>query len=270
MGQRTDRRANLDRRTFLTGVGAAAVTAAGGLLVSGVAEASSRPKPQKFVVGHSRLGRPIRAYLIGDPDAFCTYVVQGQMHGDEPAGPLICANRLLKIAPLNDIAFWVIPTINPDGSHRDTRDNAHHVDLNRNFPSKTWRHYGKGTRFYSGPHPASEPETRAMVRFYSKIQPHTIISMHQPLDCVDYSGGDPDVTRWLAHHLRLPSAHLGTSTGQGYPGPMSSWFNGKFHKQTCVTVELPAHVNGDYRDHVAKTFVEHAEHRKRQLKVAQG
>lgn len=259
---------DIERREFLTGSGVAALAAVGGLVLPGVAEAAARPEPQEFVIGRSRRNRPIKAYLIGERDAFCSYVVQGQMHGDEPAGPLVAANRLLKIAPIRDVAFWVVPTINPDGSHRGTRVNANGVDLNRNFPSKTWRRQGKGTRYYGGPRPASEPETRSMVRFYSKIQPHTIISLHQPLACVDYSGGDLDVTHWLARNLYLRSAHLGSSTGGGYPGTMSSWFNKTYRKQTCVTVELPPTTDPDYRARVARVLVQHAEHRCRQLQKA--
>lgn len=247
----------MERRTFLTAGAAAVAAAATGAAWPQIAHAAERPK--KFVIGYSTKGRPIRAYLIGERDAPNRYLVMGQMHGDEPSGPLVCENRLLKKDPIRDVALWVIPTMNPDGSRRGTRINARGVDLNRNFPSKTWVYQGKGTRYYSGPRPASEPETRAIVRFFSRIEPRTIISLHQPLASVDFSGGDRSVTRWLAENLRLPVSDIQISGG----GTMTSWFNGEYRRKTAVTVELPPTTTPEYRARVADVLIRHAKHRRK-------
>ncbi len=252
----------MDRRTFLAraGVAGAAVASAGalgGLLLPGTASAVDGPI--KKVVGHSTAGRPIRAFLIGDRQARNRYVVMGQMHGDEPAGPLVVLNRLLTTDPIPDVALWLVPTMNPDGRIRRTRVNARSVDLNRNFPSRTWVRHGEGTRYYSGPRPASEPETRAMVRFFSRVRPQTVISIHQPLSSVDTSGGDVEVTRWLARNLDLPVSNIQVTGG----GTMTSWFNREFPKQTAVTVELPPSTTPEYRSQVADVLVRHAELRRR-------
>jgi hypothetical protein len=255
-----DRMDQISRRAFLS---TAALTGAAAALpelwTPDAANAADAADPRKFVIGHSRVGRPIRAYLIGQRDARNRYLVLGQMHGDEPAGPLIVENRLLRVDPLKDIALWVVPTMNPDGRHRGTRTNARGVDLNRNFPSRTWVRQGKGTRYWSGPRPASEPETRAIVRFFSRVEPQTIISLHQPLASVDFSGGDEDVTRWLSRHLDLPKSHIHISGG----GTMTSWFNAKFRKKTAVTVELPPGTTPQYRGRVADVLVQHAKHRRK-------
>src|SRR6185437_16346647 len=61
------------------------------------------------------------------------------IHGDEhPSGAVNRAwmARLNKIEPRN--TWRVIPIVNPDGMKAVTRYNAHHVDLNRNFPSSDW------------------------------------------------------------------------------------------------------------------------------------
>lgn len=254
-----DRRTLL-ARTALTGAAAAAAGALGGLLLPETADAADAADSlTKRVIGQSTKGRPIRAFLIGDRLARNRYVVMGQMHGDEPAGPLVVLNRLLKTDPIPDVALWLVPTMNPDGRVRGTRVNARSVDLNRNFPSRTWVRQGAGTRYYSGPRPASEPETRAMVRFLSRLKPQTVISIHQPLASVDTSGGDLEVTRWLARNLGLPVSNLQVTGG----GTMTSWFNREFPKQTAVTVELPPSTTPEYRGQVADVLVRHARHRRR-------
>ena len=255
-----ERNEHLDRRAFLTRaglVGAAAASGAWGW--AGAAQAGDGlSRPLRVVIGESTRGRPIRAYLIGSRQARNRYVVLGQMHGDEPAGPYVVLNRLLDAEPLEDIALWLIPTINPDGRRRGTRTNARGVDLNRNFPSRTWVYNGRGTRYYSGPRPASEPETRALVRFLTRVEPRTVISLHQPLASVDFSGGDEDVTRWLARHLGLPVANIQVSGG----GTMTSWFNREFRQKTAVTVELPPSASGEYRKKVAEVLLLHAQRRR--------
>jgi murein tripeptide amidase MpaA len=246
----------MERRSFLTGVGVTAAAAATAAW-PGIASAADRPK--KYEIGHSTRGRPIKAYLIGDENATSRYLVLGQMHGDEAAGRMLTRYRLLRKDPVRDVALWVVPTMNPDGSARGTRTNARGVDLNRNFPSNTWVRQGKGTRYYSGPRPASEPETRAIVRFFSKIEPWTIVSIHQPLAAVDYSGGDRSVTRWLSEHLRLPIRHLQVSGG----GTMTSWYNREYRRKTAVTIELPPSTSPAYRGRVAKVLRRHAIERRR-------
>lgn len=246
----------MERRDFLSGAGFTLAAALGGAIWPAGAQAAEPPK--KLVIGHSTKGRPIKAYLIGDANAPNRYLVMGQMHGDEPAGRLVAHDRLLNKDPVKDVALWIVPTMNPDGSIRNTRTNARGVDLNRNFPSKTWVRQGKGTRYYSGPRPASEPETRAIIRFFTRIEPRTIVSLHQPLAAVDYSGGSRAVTQWLAEHLRLPVADIQVSGG----GTMTSWYNPKFPKKTAVTVELPPSTSPQYRGRVADVLLRHAAQRR--------
>src|SRR5436190_10677433 len=56
---------------------------------------SSRPEPEGSphrrgsVIGHSVEGRPIRAYVVGDPSAPRHILVVGCVHGNETAGEAI-------------------------------------------------------------------------------------------------------------------------------------------------------------------------------------
>ena len=72
----------------------------------------------------------------------------------------------------------MVPVYNPDGLAAGTRKNARGVDLNRNFPYH-WANLDGN--YESGPKPASEPETRAMMRFLRQVRPDWILSFHQPL-----------------------------------------------------------------------------------------
>jgi murein tripeptide amidase MpaA len=266
---------DMDRRTFITASGLTVAASALGATVwpeiteategaEATESATAAVAPKHFVIGHSTKGRPIKAYLLGNRDAPNRYLVLGQMHGDEGAGRLLTHDRLINKDPVKGVALWVVPTMNPDGSIRNTRTNARGVDLNRNFPSKTWVRQGKGTHYYSGPRPASEPETRAILRFFSRIQPRTIVSLHQPLACVDFSGGSKAVTQWLSHHLHLPVSHIHISGGGSSSGggTMTSWFNAKYPKKTAVTVELPRSTSPEYRNFVAEVLHKHAHQRR--------
>jgi len=213
--------------------------------------------PTRHLIGRSVRDRPIFAFLMGREDASEVYLALGQMHGDERAGVGVTRSKLLNMDPPNHVALWVIPTMNPDGHARDRRTNANGVDLNRNFPSRDWVRQGHGTRFYSGPKPMSEPETRAVKEFLDDLRPRTIVSIHQPLACVDYSGGTRSVTDWLAGALDLPARRLGSSGGN-----MTKWFNDKYPAKTAVTLELPPSTTEAYRRRVAQVLIRHAASRR--------
>ena len=157
------------------------------------------------IIGYSVEHRPIWAFHLGDPRAKVTALILGQMHGDEHAGIAVVNSILYGHRRVFGLNLWVIPTMNPDGNVANTRQNAHRVDLNRNWPDHWQPLSGE---YYSGPHPLSEPETRAMRRFLLRIRPRYFISMHQPLHGVDSTDGaplDPAFHRRLVADLGLPS-----------------------------------------------------------------
>ncbi len=142
-----------------------------------------------IVIGHSVRGRPIVAYERGSPAAPATVVV-GVIHGNEPAGLGVIS--LLRHVPLPvGVHLWLVPTVNPDGLAAGTRQNAHGVDLNRNWPT-AWVPNGRPwDGYYSGPRPLSEPENRAIRAFLLRVRPTLTIWYHQPLTLV--YGSDPHV-----------------------------------------------------------------------------
>src|SRR5262249_11021406 len=154
---------------------------------------------------------------LGQADAIRTVLVVGCIDGNEPAGIAI-ARRLLDTTLPVKTALWVVPDLNPDGSAADTRQNAHGVDLNRNFPWH-WRPLGPpGSLQYAGPRPLSEPEARAAARLILRVRPQVTIWFHQPQTLVDLSGGDLRIERKFARLVGLPVRRL-----IRYPGSAINW-----------------------------------------------
>jgi protein MpaA len=184
------------------------------------------------IVGHSVDHRPIVATRVGDPAAAVRVLVVGDIHGNERAGERIIA-RLRRSAPPG-VRMWLLRTVNPDGVAAGTRQNAHGIDLNRNFPYR-WRPGARGT-YYPGPRPASEPETRAVMRLVRRVRPDLAIFYHQHLRMVVRSPeADPAVQRSYARRAGLPLRSL-----PGYHGTAVSWENHVVPGGSAFVVELAA------------------------------
>jgi hypothetical protein len=197
----------------------------------------------RVLLGRSVQDRPIWAYRKGNPQGTNTVVVVGQMHGDERAGVRTARYISEQVPVARDSKVWVVPTMNPDGLAANTRRNARNVDLNRNWPTRWEPGDGAGSRALS------EPETRAMFRFLTKVQPRFIVSLHQPFAVVGLSDKNPRFVRRLSVELDLPVARvqIGDCTGPDCPPvpTMTSWYNAR-QPGFCVTVEFPAHPTRRY------------------------
>jgi len=208
--------------------------------------------PKRLVIGRSGKGRPIVAKRQGDPDAKRVLLVLGQMHGDEPYGRYV-VDRLRRLDPRRDTAIWTIRTLNPDGARSRTRRNANRVDLNRNFPGD-WRRGTPGSLYYSGPRPASEPETRAFMEGVRRISPDAVVSYHQRANVID-RGRSKKVRKWvrrLSRDLRLPISRVSCVTRCA--GTLTGWFNGQ-SRGWAVTVELPRRISVARQKSMARAMV---------------
>jgi N-acetylmuramoyl-L-alanine amidase len=187
------------------------------------------------VIGHSAQGRPITVTHRGDAAAPVSVLVVGSIHGNETAGHAVIA-RLRRVAVPAGVQLWLVRTVNPDGVARGTRQNARGVDLNRNFPFR-WKAAGRPwDTNYSGRTPASEPETTAVRRLVTRVQPDITLYYHQHLRLVNLSqGADPALVRDYAGRVGLPARTL-----PYYRGTASSWQNDALPGTSAFVVELPA------------------------------
>ena len=115
--------------------------------------------------------------------------VDGGTHSNEYSGVYFAAHVasfLLDEYGSNDTARWIVenrhtfvmPMVNPDGSHAFGRLNAHGVNVNRNYPV-VWDGEGNDALMNNrGPHPASEPETQVNIEWFNKTQPDYYASVH--------------------------------------------------------------------------------------------
>lgn len=186
-----------------------------------------------LVIGHSVEGRPIRATRVGSEAAPFNVLVVGNIHGNEPAGEAII-KRLRKAEPPDGVALWLVRTANPDGRAAVSRHNARGVDLNRNFPWR-WRS-GPRDVYYPGRKPASEPETRAIMRFVREVRPQLGIYYHQMLGMVVRARGvDRSIQAEYARRTGLPLRWL-----PNYRGTAIGWQNHLIPMGNAFVVELHA------------------------------
>jgi protein MpaA len=187
------------------------------------------PAPHAEVIGQSASGRPIRATRIGDGPV--AMLVVGCIHGNERAGRAVVKRLRGSTAPAG-VTLWLIDLANPDGCLANTRQNAHGVDLNRNFPYR-WKALPRGT-YYSGPRALSEPESRALQAFIARVRPTISIWYHQHARLVD-SYGDARIARRYARLVGLPYKFFYAA-----PGSITRWQVHTYPSSTGIVVELPA------------------------------
>jgi protein MpaA len=186
--------------------------------------------PETHVIGRSVQGRPIIAQVLGKGND--TVLIMATIHGDEPAGTTLVHKLAehLRSNPqlLENRRVVLVPLVNPDGMALGTRENARGIDLNRNF--ETNNRINNGHNGLSG---CSEPESRALQKLIVEYKPDRIVSIHQPLNCLDYDGAGKALAERLADCCQMPVRKLGAR-----PGSLGS-FTGLQLGIPTVTMELP-------------------------------
>jgi len=144
-----------------------------------------------------------------------TTIILGGVHADELT-PIHMAFRIAQTLHDNpmtyrDVRVIIAPLVNPDGffAHPYKRTNLNGVDLNRNFPTRTWSDYAykewfnlknRDKRKFPGYYANSEQGTRFQTDLIEKFKPDRIISIHAPLAFLDL---DFDNKRLFNKHSKL-------------------------------------------------------------------
>jgi protein MpaA len=203
------------------------------LLCPGCRHVRSLPHPalpDSHQVGTSVEGRPIECLEIGSGSQ-CILLL-ATIHGNESAGtPLL--QKLVQFSRqhaelLQDRKLVLVPIANPDGYVHQKRFNSHGIDLNRNFATTN----RESNRRY-GITELSEPESKLLFRLLDQYQPARIISIHQPLTCIDYDGPAAEIAARMAEYCDLPMKRVGSR-----PGSLGS-YAGVDLGIPIITLELP-------------------------------
>ena len=185
-------------------------------------------------LGRSTDGRAIRGYRFGGPGP--ALLVFGGIHGDEPATveALIDLAPRLAAAPRAGAPVWLLPAVNPDGIASGRKNSARDVDLNRNFPARSFvTEHAPG--YFPGAAPLSEPETRVIADLIARETVAAVVAVHAPFACVNYDGPAAAWAEAVAAACGWPArADIGYPT----PGSLGSWL-GLDRGLPVLTLELP-------------------------------
>lgn len=181
-------------------------------------------------LGYSVLGRPVELYTVGyGPEK--VLIIAG-IHGNEKAGIPLTNKLLDRVKVLNHLhaqyTIMIMPIANPDGVAANKRFNASGVDLNRNFPATN-----RINSLSFGLESLTEPESRILHDLVLSRKPARVISIHQPLNCLDYDGPGEGIVNVMAAYCPLPVKKLGSRSGS------FGSFCGVEHNIPIITVELP-------------------------------
>jgi protein MpaA len=175
------------------------------------------PEPATFlipgqyrIVGTSVQRLPILSFVLGQgPDVI---FVLATIHGNESAGtPLVRSlGKYLQQQPhlMKGRRVVLLAVANPDGMAHNSRFNANGVDLNRNFPASN-----RVNDKRSGATALSEPEAHLVKQLIEQYSPDRIVSIHQPLACIDYDGPGETLAARMAQYCSLPVKKLGPKPG---------------------------------------------------------
>lgn len=185
-------------------------------------------------------GATLTAFANAMPKEQIYYLIAG-VHGDEPEGVYVLQQLFSWLQKLElDVSIIVVPVLNLDGLSNKTRVNANGVDLNRNWPTKTWTNSYTQSRYCPGPNPLSEPENIFLAELFTKYKPHMIISFHSLRPLLDHNQLALNDAKYLN---KFNNYELTTDIGYPTPGSLGSYVDEAL-QCGIITYELPVVTNG--------------------------
>jgi len=215
---------------------------------------------QPEVIGTSVAGRNLEVFRFGSGER--ELLIVAGIHGGYEWNTIALADELimwLKNSPERippEVSLYILRSLNPDGEARshgyEARANENGVDLNRNWPV-SW--HSDWDRSYcwqylpitAGPHPVSEPETAAAMKFILAHDFDGLISYHSAALGIFPGGTPPDTaSQLLAESVAAVSAYRypGLDYGCEYTGMFADWAASQ--GIPAVDVELSTHESLDF------------------------
>ena len=143
------------------------------------------------------------------------------MHGDEITGREMMMMLIEKLATsyeegderitqlIDNTEIYIMPTLNPDGSHHQRRSNSNYADLNRDFPDFIYDPENS--------HAGREKETIAMMDFQASRKFALSANLHDGAVVVNYP--------WDTTLERFPFDSLVTDLSKEYASSVPSMYN---------------------------------------------
>lgn len=229
----------------------------------------------RTIIGSSVENRDITAYHYGTGDTELLFV--GGIHGGYEWNTVLVAYELMEYLDANPnvvpskVRVTVIPVLNPDGLNKTVgttdrftradvptgkdatvpgRFNANNVDLNRNFDCD-WQATGtwQNTTVSGGSKAFSEPESQAIQRYVTEVNPDAVVAWYSAAGGVFASNCHEEV---LAETQTLTNLYAQAS---GYPayesfdfyaitGDMVNWLAKE--KIPAISVLLTTHEDTEW------------------------
>ncbi|MCK9368617.1 succinylglutamate desuccinylase/aspartoacylase family protein [Candidatus Dojkabacteria bacterium] len=201
-----------------------------------------------FEIGKTVKGRSIYGYSLGEGSQ--VYLLIGTIHGNEK-NTSILVNKLMKNFKANpslipdDSKLVFVPILNVDGYIKNSRFNAHGVDLNRNSKTRDWQSltyigYTK-IKHGGGKTPNSEPEIKAIQSLIRQYNPYLSITYHSAGDYVLPNGKS---ARKIAKSYSLKSKYTYIDQSSGgsafeykITGDLANWMYKKGFRGMTVELE---------------------------------
>lgn len=214
------------------------------------------------VIGKTAKGRNIYDVIIGNPNASKSILVVSTLHARE----YVCSVLSMQVIEyylkhyedtvdgvkpsevFDKIQLHVVVMANPDGvtiaQGRNTKwkANGRGVDLNRNFPYRFVVRGKRGAEEYTGKKPASEKETKAIIRLTKKLKKNTKlcaqINYHAMGQIVfgGYNGRDKKMKREITKMYQIARKTTGYSDSSGY----HNFSNGNLREYIMYSLKIPS------------------------------
>lgn len=171
-------------------------------------------------------GREIAFYELKIDSKLPNVFFLGTFHGDENEGEYAILQFMEELAKkIPDgcrYNIYFLPCLNPDGKALQTRFNANKVDLNRNYPTANFKTETQTLDYEKVKcgAPASEVETKFMMKLVEQYKPAIIISVHSDLHMVDYDGPARDLALMYSDNTGYKFVE---SVGYETPGSFGTW-----------------------------------------------